>query len=459
MEATATAFFLKFIFDIMQLINIKPVIYMELETAQEGGQCPHGYPLHISTECPDCQPEKEELAADMNEDIIKEESRQESGQRITGAEKELESPERPSAKVARELKARETLKSPEGIVEGIDMRLIKIEKAILTNEEKEKQVEQVKEQLREIMAEIHELYNQADPAAEENKTIYNELIAKMKAVLTLKSRADEITSRAFSEIFYEFSDFIDNAFVLKYIQAAEEQRKKGQGKATSFEHATQEIYGRTVEEVEEIKNKNRAEIAKKIKELAQKPYLELGDIEELHVINNHSIVPASISKMRRNPGENVAFGTRVGLLPEDVPIEMQSVIDRANELFDKRALGMSKARYEAVAAKLHNEMLDIHPFLDRNGSTALLFLEAIMAREDYDPPAKRDKDYYRKLRKVVNNNPVAISAVAYEQYSIKYRPGYFASERIIADKDKKAFYDRVTGLIKDAKNKEIETRK
>ena len=91
---------------------------MEFETPQEGGQCPHGYPLHISTECPDCQPEKEESTADMGENIIEEESRQESGQIITGAEKESESSERPAGKSADELKS---LYGGEGITSDKDI--------------------------------------------------------------------------------------------------------------------------------------------------------------------------------------------------------------------------------------------------------------------------------------------------------------------------------------------------
>ena len=62
---------------------------------------------------------------------------------------------------------------------------------------------------------------------------------------------------------------------------------------------------------------------------------------------------------------------------------------------------MSTLRYGIEAAKLHNDLLDIHPFADRNGSTSLLFLETLMARRGYVPDIKRQKSYYKNLHTIL----------------------------------------------------------
>ena len=346
--------------------------------------------------------------------------------------------------------------SREELVNKISNRLLELNSIISSETKNEKeQIENVKDRLRSVMADLHQLYKKADPVENTNAETYKQLNEKMDAVLTLKSRADEITSQAFSEIFYEFSDFIDNAFVLNYL----EYFKKNKPGTSSVERVTQELYGRSTEEVEEIKAKNRVTVAEKLEELAQKPYITLEQIEELHAINNHGIVPKNFSRIRRKPGEDVIFGARVGLLPEDVIPALQTVIDRANNLFDKRALGMNKKHYEVAAAKIHNDILDIHPFLDRNGSTALLALELMMAREGYKPPREREKNYYKSLRKMLNNNLVAIGAVGYEQYSIKYKPGYFASEKILSDKEKKSCYDKIIEMLTEVRARKKEEKR
>jgi hypothetical protein len=341
------------------------------------------------------------------------------------------------------------------LVEKISSQLLELDSIISSETKNEKeQIENVKDRLRSVMADLHQLYKKANPLENNNAETYKQVNEKMDAVLTLKSRADEITSQAFSEIFYEFSDFIDNAFVLNYMKYLAENK---QWKST--EAIAQSLYGRSMEEVEKIKAKNRVAVVEKLEELAQKPYITLEQIEELHAINNHGIVPKNFSRIRRNPGEDVVFGARLGLLPEDVIPALQTVTNRANDLFDKRALGISKKHYEVAAAKIHNDILDIHPFLDRNGSTALLVLELMMMREGYKPPKEREKNYYKILRKMLNNNLVAIGAVGYEQYLIKYKPGYFASERILSDKEKKSCYEKIIGLLTEARARRKEEKR
>lgn len=438
--------------------------------AQPGGQCPHGYPIHISTECTECKAAKSEPAEleDLSSEVLEEKQNEEESiamrETIPASTAEAVKSRRGPSEMIRS--AASALRKELGIdakekvatesVENINERLETLNSLISAEaEDRKEQIENIKNELRNIMAEIHNLYKTIDPAEEHNHETYSLLKSHLDAVLTVKSKADKLSSQAFSEIFYEFSDFIDDALVHNYIDY-----KRSQQMEVSAEGATQEIYGRSKEEVEEIKSKNRVEVAKKIEELAEKPYVDLADIEALHALNNKSIVPEDFSRIRSGKGDNIIFGQRVGLLPRDVGPEMQGVVDRMNELFDKKALGMSKAQYELQAAKLHNDMLDIHPFKDRNGSTSLMVLELMMTREGYEPPAERDKDYYRSLRKMLNNNVAAIGAVGYEQYCIKYKPGYFASERIISDKEKKGFYDNVIKVIQKArKRQEKEAKK
>lgn len=345
-----------------------------------------------------------------------------------------------------------TEKSAEELRSNIESGLTDLEKIITSlDKEKGEQAQETKEVLLSLMENIHGLYEKIDVSQEGDESIYDEVGFKMTKLMDMKGQAEGLVDNAFSEIFYDYSDFIDEAFTLKYIEYL-----RSKGETPSAEEATQRIYRRTPEQIEAIKSKNRELVAEKLEELAQKPYIELQDIEDLHALNNKGIVPRRFSRMRREEGEEVLFFERLGLLPADVEPEMQRVVDDINDLFDKRALGMSKTRYEMVAAKLHNDILDIHPFLDRNGSTSLMVLELMMAREGYKPSPKREKDYYRKLRKMVSNNPIAVSVVGYEQYNMKYNPGYFASERIVSDKEKKAYYDKVLDMVRGLKKRQKE---
>jgi len=426
--------------------------------AEPGQQCPHGFPLHVMTECPDCQKNKEGSdIEDLTAEVIEEdngstspESLQSASEKSTSSTKSAETTGAiASVEMQKELNGEKKERDPQEIIPSVEFRLSQLDYLISSSIEKKEKIDEVKEELRDVMADIHDLYYSLDPLDSANDETYDRLKDQMVKTLSLKRSADEITSEAFSEIFYEFSDFIDDALVMDYIKT-----KRAENIRVSVEHATQELYGRSKEEIERIKSTNREVVVDKIEELTEKPYFTIEDIEELHALNNKGVVPKEFSKIRRNKGENVVFGKRIGLLPRDVVPAMQEVVDNMNNLFDQRALGMSKTLFEVKAAKLHNDMLDIHPFRDRNGSTSLLVLEAMMAREGYKPPKKRDKDYYRMLRRTVNNNAVAVSAVGYEQYLIKYQPGYFASGEIISDKEKKDFYEQLIDKINKARKAE-----
>ena len=108
---------------------------------------------------------------------------------------------------------------------------------------------------------------------------------------------------------------------------------------------------------------------------------------------------------------------------------------------------LSDMRYEIVAATLHNDLLDIHPFSDRNGSTSILFLELIMAKSGYVPSMKREKDYYKHLRKILDDNLLAISVVKHQHRKIGSKFGYFQGETI--PESQKPIYEKCVDLLRN----------
>src|SRR6056297_2467826 len=314
--------------------------------------------------------------------------------------------------------------------------------------EPEKSFSQKTDTLKNLMGSLHEFSNLADPLLDENQEHYKVLTEKMVNTIRLKLKVgDKNIEQIFSDVFHEFSDFIDEELVAGYIKG---QREKGL--PVNVEEASRFIYGRSSKEVERIKEKNRKKVVEKINELKEKGEIEIKDISDLHAIYNKSIVPKDMSQMRKS--EYISFGKRVGTLPQDVEKEMLSLVERINTLFDKRALGMSKSLYTINVAKIHNIMLDIHPFADRNGSTALMLMEVLMAREGYTPSDKREKDYYKKVRKVLNNNPVAMATVGYEQFLINQKYGYYKGETT-KKPEKQSLYEKMVNKkrqrIKDFK--------
>lgn len=309
--------------------------------------------------------------------------------------------------------------------------------------------DQLKGGLRDVMATLHALSKQLPWSNKENeevwKQIYNNFndlrIAKRESG---KQGAAEVEG-AFREIFEEFSDFIEDE-VVAY------RMRNGGG---SIEDVTRMMYGRTPEEMEAIKVRNREAVTSAMKEMSQKPGVDADMLERLHALNNKGIVPKEFSKLREDEDSIAFFGKagRLGLLGADVKPYVQEMLDRANDLIDRDSIGqVSKTRFEIEAAKLHNDLLDMHPFGDRNGSTSLLFLELMMTRKGYEPSPERQKDYYKHLGNVLGYNPVAVAVVGYEQYKISNVPGYY--EGLQASGEKKAQYDKILALVAKMKERE-----
>ncbi|MBU0570002.1 Fic family protein, partial [Patescibacteria group bacterium] len=190
------------------------------------------------------------------------------------------------------------------------------------------------------------------------------------------------------------------------------------------------LYGYTIEEYYATKDRNREQVVEKIQELKDEPEITFETIELLHATNNREIVAKSASCLRKDPEDISTFTVRVGILSEDVQTEVDDVVARANNLMAKikpnqRLSTLKRVWYELCAAKLHNDLLDIHPFLDRNGSTSLLFLELMMSKAGYEPSPKREPNYYNHIRKALNNNIAAIALIASEMFRIKFVPGHY----------------------------------
>jgi len=114
---------------------------------------------------------------------------------------------------------------------------------------------------------------------------------------------------------------------------------------------------------------------------------------------------------------------------------------------DARFVRWGKTAYELGVAKIHNDFLDIHPLVDRNGSTALLIAEFMMMRMGYEPPTEKNNNYYDNVRKLFNNNPAAIGLVAHEQYIIYNQAGYFRGGTVGNNPEQKKEHERVLGIV------------
>lgn len=218
-----------------------------------------------------------------------------------------------------------------------------------------------------------------------------------------------------------------------------------------IEDLTTLFYGRTVQQSNEMKKENRRavtsellEYAKQIKEDGQPITIEM--LASLHSTNNRGIVPSRISRIRETEGEDVFFGKRVGVIPKDVQPAVQEVLNKANQLI--RNPPRSEFLYSIEVAKLHNRLLEIHPFMDRNGSTSLLFMELLMAAHgDYKPPEERNINYIGNLYKILNSS-VAVAIVGYEHHKISNQFGYYKSKSIkIDDKARKYYEEKIAARM------------
>ncbi len=277
----------------------------------------------------------------------------------------------------------------------------------------------------------------------------NLLNIRLKVLTKMKTKVEAKVAGAFEEIFQEFGDIIDEHLVAEYIA---EKRKKNE--SVSVEDATMVVYHRTPEEMERIKENNRKATAGMILDLAQENEITTNTVEKLHAANNKGIVPREVSKLRSKTGVNVSFFKRFGTLSEHVEEAMADLMVRANKLIAAERQGMSNLRYGIEAAKLHNDLLDIHPFADRNGSTSLLFLETLMARRGYVPDTKRQKSYYKNLNAILGGNMIAVGVVGYQQVVIAQKFGYYEIPRIVASPELKKRYEEITSGRKLAMKKE-----
>lgn len=307
--------------------------------------------------------------------------------------------------------------------------------------------EQLKGNLRETMATLNALSKQLPWTDKANAETWQNLYNRFNILRAAKKGSREIgqeVESAFSEVFEEFGGFIEDEIV-------DYRLKHGGG---SIEDITREMYGRTPAEMEKIKVRNREAVAEAIGRMKEKPGIDIDMLEELHALNNKGIVPKKFSKMREDPDAVSYFGKgRLGLMGPDVKPQVEAMLERANTLIDRDAIGdVSKLRYEIEAAGLHNDLLDMHPFGDRNGSTSLLFLELMMARKGYEPPKDRQPNYYKHLSAVVGYNPIAVAVVGHEQYKIAHVTGYYEGPGMTAEQ--KEYYDKVLEWVKRLKRKQ-----
>lgn len=304
-----------------------------------------------------------------------------------------------------------------------------------------KDPEAIKTTLRNILDRMGRLSEQLPTEKSENLDLWKKMYDKFVALIAIKRR-DEQVSHIFSEIFQEYNDFIDNEFAIQAYYY-----NKQNGIKMDLEDTMRETYGRTYEEMEAIKSQNRIKSLKEIADLKHNESFTVDDIISLHSTNNQGISPRVFSRLR---DRHESFGQRMGTLPDDLVEEMKEWQDRVNIVIQKSSAdSWTDMRYQIAVAQLHNQLLDIHPFTDRNGSTSLLFLELMMARRGHEPSEKREKDFYKPVKQALGNNPVAIGLIAYEMGLIKYQSGYFKGK---TTKGKEKEYDITMKAIRRKKN-------
>lgn len=280
--------------------------------------------------------------------------------------------------------------------------------------------EELEKNLRSVMDRIEDLSRHASPEKDENEELWKMLHDKFVSVMSLRTKAKESGENiddVFSRVVDQYRDFIDNEIILR---ASDYLTKRGV--RMSYEELTKRTFHRSPEEMEQLKERNRKAVTKYINEHQEDP--PTSDVlEELYRLNNKDIVPGKLAGMRKKD-EETTFYKRVGIIGgEDVVREVDDVTERATRIMYKP---MSDTRYAAAVAKLHNDLLEIHPFSDRNGSTSLLFAEFMMSKRGYKPSDKREGKYYGNVRSIFSNNPVAVALVAQAQWKIANISGYFA---------------------------------
>lgn len=274
------------------------------------------------------------------------------------------------------------------------------------------------------------------PVDEKNISLWGDLHGYYKEILDIKKTTNnQEVKQNIAFAFEHFQTFIEDGIVAFELLSV----------GGDAESVTQLLYGRSNEELEQIKSKNRERVANNLNEFStqvkQGKPITIEMLSKLHATNNRGIVPRHISHIRKKKEETVQFGKRVGVIPRDVEPAVQDVLDKANRLLQNPPQGLlSTIMYSIEVAKLHNRLLDIHPFLDRNGSTSLLFMELLMSvHGNYSPKKERIKDYNANLSMILQN-PLAVAIVNYEHYKIAHRFGHYKSKHLKMDEETEAFY-------------------
>lgn len=289
-------------------------------------------------------------------------------------------------------------------------------------EDQERNNEKIKERVFAAMA-ILQYLSEHIPFEEDNEHVWLDISDKYNQILEIKNKGGIELRQLISEVFQEFQTFIDDGIFTYLIKNHKEDLR--------VEEWTQVVYGLSADTMEEIKKSNREKVAGLIKELAEQ--LRSGEkltkemITQLHRVNNEGIVPKQISKLRKDEWEKVTFGKREGLSPTIVEAAVDILVEKMNEQLQKRIKNnfFSKLSWSVNVARFHNDFLDIHPFLDRNGSTSLLLVELLMtAGGSYQPPVTRMNKYYKNLLNILKS-PIAVAVIAYEHYKISHKPGSF----------------------------------
>jgi len=281
----------------------------------------------------------------------------------------------------------------------------------------------VESKLRDFMDTVGRLSKQLPVQDQTNAAYWEQINGHFKAVISTKQSSDKIVSRVMSKVFDEFSDFIEDEILSREIQ-----RLKDQGGYYDYEEVMQNIYGRSAEETEEQKVRNRERVAATMEVMGDKPYVTTDMLLQLYIINNRGIAAKAMQRLRGGD-ELITFGKRMGTLPEDVQEEMNGWEQRVGQTIDQALLeNWSDSRYQIVVAQLHNEFLEIHPFPDRNGSTGVMFMELMMMRRGYKPPRERQNNYYMNVAKILDHNPLALGIIGYEMARIKYEWGYYSGK-------------------------------
>lgn len=282
----------------------------------------------------------------------------------------------------------------------------------------EKSKEKLKQALLDVMKALHHTMHEVDLTSKEEERLHNFSFNVLGELIKKRDNSEQDIQAIFNDIFRDFSDVIDHGYLSQTTFSGQ-----------SIEDMVHEIYGRTQEEVETLKQHNRGQVVAQIEAFANKPEFSRDMLLSLYRTNNKDVIPDSLARFRDTESVNVSmFGRakRIGLLPgEQVRREMKLFEGRVNDLIKKRALGMSEVSYQIHVAKLHDELLDMHPFADRNGSTSLLFAELMMAREGYTPSPERNTNYYDHVAKIFKRNYVAVGVVGYQHYLTNFVPGYY----------------------------------